>query len=268
MAKAYNVMAENHRHSNGPWKLMTNYAIAASTRVSGNPTILDIATGPGEPAISVAKRLPNATVIASDLSEDMIKIASKAGEGVDNFKTVVCNAEDLSQFESNSIDIVTCCYGYMFPTDKPAAMSESYRVLKSGGTLIATTWDVLDFMAVIKDTMTEVLGFTPPPPPLNPMSLSEEGLFYNLVRDAGFGSIQQTTSTYPFNLGSDKDFQFTVGTLLVREKLNQMTADGDEKAWDRADKAFWANIGKYSEEVNGEMLIPRNTFRLTTAKKL
>ena len=52
MAKAYNVMAENHRHSNGPWKLMTNYAIAASTRVSGNPTILDIATGPGQPAIS------------------------------------------------------------------------------------------------------------------------------------------------------------------------------------------------------------------------
>ena len=39
--------------------------------------------------------------------------------------------------------VVTCCYGYMFPTEKETALAETLRVLKPGGTLVATTWDIL-----------------------------------------------------------------------------------------------------------------------------
>ena len=84
-----------------------------------------------------------------------------------------------------------------------------------------------------------------------------------MVEAAGFGDVKQTTSTYPFKFGDDKDFQFTVGTILLREKLNEL---GDE-GWAKAEVAFWENIPKYTITENGEMVMPANTFRLTVAKK-
>jgi hypothetical protein len=44
--------------------------------------------------------------------------------------------------------------------------------------------------------------------------------------------------------------------------------EGDAKVWERAAEAFWKNIGKYSNEVNGDLVVPKYTFRLTTAKKV
>jgi len=143
MAKAYNVMSENHRHERGPWPIMTK-EVVARVQALESPSILDLATGPGEPAKSLAMALPHASVVATDVSEDMIEAASKSTKDIANMKCVLADAQDLSVFDSESMDVVTCCYGFMFPTDKPAALKEALRVLKPGGTLIATTWDRVD----------------------------------------------------------------------------------------------------------------------------
>ena len=47
-------------------------------------------------------------------------------------------------FSDNSIDLVICCFGYMFVPDKPAAFAEVYRVLRPGGHFLFTTWDKLE----------------------------------------------------------------------------------------------------------------------------
>ena len=52
---------------------------------------------------------------------------------VPNVTPLLANAEDLSTIDDNSMDIVTCCYGYMFPADKDKALEETFRVLKPGG---------------------------------------------------------------------------------------------------------------------------------------
>jgi ubiquinone/menaquinone biosynthesis C-methylase UbiE len=51
------------------------------------------------------------------------------------FHAPQADAQDLP-FQTDSVDIVTCCYGYMFPEDKELALAETYRVLKPGGTLV------------------------------------------------------------------------------------------------------------------------------------
>lgn len=246
---------------------MTEYAVSHTSGIP-QPKILDLATGPGEPAKSIAIRMPHAHVIASDTSEDMVDAASENTKDVDNLMCLLADMQNLSSLESNSIDVVTCCYGYMFPTDKAAALAETLRVLKPGGALIATTWDVLDMLKLCKDVMRNVLGHDPPPPPLNPMSLSEEGIFRNLLDDAGFVDIEQSTSTYPFNLGSDKEMQFTMGSLLLRQRINEVASEGDNGAWKRAEVAFWKNAEKYATvQDSGDLVMPGNSFRLTISKK-
>lgn len=129
MVEAYKVVAENHRHDNGPWALMKRHCVSATAGIR-TPKILDIATGPGEPAKSIAIALPHSTVIASDVSEDMVKAAKRNMSNLANVECIEADSQDLCQLESNSIDVVTCCYGYMFPTDKAAALGETFRVMK------------------------------------------------------------------------------------------------------------------------------------------
>eukprot|EP00600_Ochromonadales_sp_CCMP1393_P002558 CAMPEP_0174981726 /NCGR_PEP_ID=MMETSP0004_2-20121128/16059_1 /TAXON_ID=420556 /ORGANISM="Ochromonas sp., Strain CCMP1393" /LENGTH=272 /DNA_ID=CAMNT_0016233521 /DNA_START=76 /DNA_END=894 /DNA_ORIENTATION=- len=260
MSAVYNKIADNHRHKDGPWPAMANQV---ESFIKGG-IILDIASGPGEPAATIAKVLPAAKVYATDFSPDMVAAARLAHADIPNMTIQQADAQDLKEFSDNSVDVVTCCYGYMFPPDKEKALAETYRVLKPGGLLVTTTWDSLDFLKLAKDVMTVVLGFTPPPPPLNPMSLSEPGLFETLVKGAGFVDVVQTTSTYPFDLGTDKEFQFRSATLLMKEKIDEL---GDE-AWIKARAGFDSNIDKYSvTKEDGSLVVPNNTFRLTVAKK-
>ena len=154
--------------------------------------------------------------------------------------------QDL-RFESNSLDVITCSYGFMFPPDKDKAIAEAYRVLKPGGVLIATTWNQLPLMALVGDIMTKVLKLDqrPPPPPLNPMSLSEPHLFESMLEQGGFEVMTSTTSSYPFVLASDHDFSFKMVTMLIKDKLNELNE------WDTA----------------RDTVIDDNVFKLTVAKK-
>ena len=131
IAAAYNKMAENHKHPKGPWNMMAE--IVAERIGSDSATVLDIATGPGQPAAMLAARLANAKVIATDCSEDMVKAAKEAHKNLDNMTVQLADAQDLSAFADNSIDVVTCCYGYMFPENKEKALQETLRVLKPDG---------------------------------------------------------------------------------------------------------------------------------------
>ena len=262
MTAAYKQIAESHRHPAGPWTAM---AEAVAARVGAGARVLDLASGPGEPAATIARALPDASVVATDVSEDMVAGAAEATRDLANVEVRLADAQALDAFGDGSFDAVTCCYGYMFPTDKPAALAETLRVLKPGGVLVATTWDSLDIAALSRDIMTRVLGEAPPPPALNPMSLSEPGLFDGLVKAAGFSDVRQTTSTYPFDLGTDRDFQFRVGTIILKQALDDMD---DAGAWDRAKDGFWASIDKYAETgPDGTLSLPANTFRLTIATK-
>ena len=58
MAKAYNIVAENHRHKDGPWSRMKDKVVEAVDGRAGC-TILDLASGPGEPAACLLYTSPS-----------------------------------------------------------------------------------------------------------------------------------------------------------------------------------------------------------------
>ena len=54
---------------------------------------------------------------------------------------------------------------------------------------------------------------------MNPMALSEDGLFESMVVKAGFQNVITEKSTYPFDFGNDRGFQLKCGTLLIKDKI-------------------------------------------------
>jgi ubiquinone/menaquinone biosynthesis C-methylase UbiE len=95
---------------------------------------LDIASGTGEPGLSIARLAPNGRVVLTDLVVEMLDIAARraSARGVANIETKVCSADDLP-FSDATVDSGSVRFGYMFFPDVAQATAEFAPVLKFGG---------------------------------------------------------------------------------------------------------------------------------------
>ena len=104
--------------------------------------VLDIASGVGEPAISIAARVgPAGSVLGTDLVEEMLVNAREhaARRGVTNveFRTVDGEMLDLPPA---SFDAATMRWGLMFMPDPVACLTRVRRALKPGGAIKLACW--------------------------------------------------------------------------------------------------------------------------------
>ena len=102
---------------------------------------LDIASGTGEPGLSVAALALRGHVVLTDLSAQMLDIAARraAAQGITNYEVRVCSADELP-FGDASFDSVSVRFGYMFFPDLGRATAEFVRVLRPGGRLCSSVW--------------------------------------------------------------------------------------------------------------------------------
>lgn len=99
--------------------------------------IVDIATGTGDLAIIMAKKMPQAKVTGLDLSEGMISIGRvkvECNELADRVE-LLCGDCLAMPFEADSADVVTVAYGVRNFEHLDRGYAEMYRVLKPGGML-------------------------------------------------------------------------------------------------------------------------------------
>jgi demethylmenaquinone methyltransferase / 2-methoxy-6-polyprenyl-1,4-benzoquinol methylase len=97
--------------------------------------ILDLATGSGDLALALTRRLPGAKVTAADFSPKMIQIARSKGVR----EAIIADALQLP-FPAQSFDCITIAFGLRNIVDWDAALREMSRVLSPGGHVL-----VLDF---------------------------------------------------------------------------------------------------------------------------
>jgi demethylmenaquinone methyltransferase/2-methoxy-6-polyprenyl-1,4-benzoquinol methylase len=97
--------------------------------------VLDLATGSGDLALALQRRLPQAAIVAADFSPEMLEVARRKGVR----ETMLADALQLP-FEASSFDCVTVAFGLRNMADWGAALREMSRVLRVGGHLL-----VLDF---------------------------------------------------------------------------------------------------------------------------
>ena len=95
-------------------------------------TIVDLGSGTGYLAIKIAKKAPGLQVYGIDLSRQMVKIARRHAQGVENVRFEFGNAAALP-FEDDSIDFIVST-GSLHHWNKPVKVfDECYRVLKKDG---------------------------------------------------------------------------------------------------------------------------------------
>jgi ubiquinone/menaquinone biosynthesis C-methylase UbiE len=107
------------------------------TSLEGGSTVVDLGTGPGILAIEFHKLLPQAKIIGVDLSSDMLEIARRNADeaGMSNYETRLGRAEEIPA-KSNSVNLVVTQSSLHEWEDPQEGLSEIFRILKPGGSLI------------------------------------------------------------------------------------------------------------------------------------
>ena len=93
--------------------------------------VIDLATGTGDLALALQKRLPEAEIVAADYLPEMIELAKRKGVR----RTIVADAINLP-FDDGSFDCVTVAFGLRNMEDWGDALREMVRVLRPDGHLL------------------------------------------------------------------------------------------------------------------------------------
>jgi 2-polyprenyl-3-methyl-5-hydroxy-6-metoxy-1,4-benzoquinol methylase len=176
-------------------------ALVEYARPHAGMKILDLASGTGEPAISLAVAVgPEGHVTALDLSKDLLKIAEQRAQqrGLKNLAVEQGDANQLP-FPNQQFDLATSRFGVMFFEDK--AFSECCRVLKSGARACFLAWGSPEqpywasTMGVVARHIGESL-LQPGGP--NPFKFAQPGSLAAVLTHAGFHSVEEETCTVPW----------------------------------------------------------------------
>lgn len=161
-----------------------------------NEFVLDVASGTGEPGLTIASKLSGGKVILTDLAGDMLQIARENASlrGIKDIETVTCDVCELP-FEDNTFDAISCRFGFMFFPDMLLAAKEMFRVLKPGGKIATSVWNVPEknfWVTAIMSSIKNNIELPPQPPGAPGMfRCAKDGLISNIFAQAGLKNISQ-----------------------------------------------------------------------------
>ncbi|NKB19151.1 MAG: methyltransferase domain-containing protein [Alphaproteobacteria bacterium] len=177
-----------------------NQMIIAETRIRAGEKILDVASGTGNPAVSIAHSMKNdGEVVCADLTPLMLQTARQRAEKLE-LGIMQFAAADMAAlpFAAGQFDAITCRFGIMFPEDKVAVAREATRVLKPGGRIAYIVWGAYEEnppFHVSRRAVAEYLGTEEGPVPAR-HSLSAPGTLQNILREAGLSKVEECELRY------------------------------------------------------------------------
>src|SRR5216684_6757459 len=133
---------EKHREIIRQMFAPITHALVEDAQIRNQHAVLDIATGPGEPALSIAALVgPEGNIFGIDPVPEMVAAARRAANhlGLNNAKFDVAFADHLP-FAAGTFDAVISRFGVMFFPSPVDALREMLRVLKPGRKLALAVW--------------------------------------------------------------------------------------------------------------------------------
>ena len=158
--------------------------------------VLDLASGTGEPSISIAERVaPNGSVLGIDLAEPMLEFAREkaARRNLKNIEFRVSDVERAS-LPAASFDAATMRFGIMFVPDPVAAMQRVHAALKPNARLAVGVWGPPQdnpFLRIPLDVLQRHVE-VPRPPPGSPglFSFGDRTRLPSVLKSAGFSQTE------------------------------------------------------------------------------
>jgi len=213
--------------------------------------IIDLASGTGEPAITLARLVgPTGQVTATDLSADLLEIANTRAraKGLGNVATQRADAHELP-FPDNSFDLATSRFGIMFFSDVERALCELKRVLRPGARACFLVWDSVDqpFFRSMFGVVHRAIGgpYLLAEGP-NPFRFAQPDSLSSVMRTAGFRNVVEEKRWVPWIWAGPTEELWErerAITVAFRPLLDRVPAE----RWPRIHADVHHELSKYSD---------------------
>jgi ubiquinone/menaquinone biosynthesis C-methylase UbiE len=223
-------------------------ALLEILRPQPNQVVLDVCTGPGEPAMTIASMVrPGGRVVGVDLSKSMTEMARKnaAKRKLGNVEFITMDAEKL-EFPAGTYDMAVSCFGFQIVTDPEAAAKEIFRVLKPGSRAGFTVWsagakalaiDVI-IAPMLEHATPDESGYLP-----TPYELGGPGELTGMLETIGFEEAKENRVTENWTAPSVDHF---LQMILEGTPLGHSLSEEDKEVQEIVLEKTRKNIAKYA----------------------
>ena len=227
--------------------------LVADAQVARGQTVLDVATGPGEPALSVAAVVgAEGKVCGIDPVAGMVAAARRAAErlAIKNVEFEVASADALP-FQADTFDAVISRFGVMFFPSPLDGVREMLRVLKPGRRLALAVWHFAEknpFHTVMARVMDQFI----PSPPVEPdapdaFRFANQGKLLAIFREAGV--VTPTERLLQCKIEAAVPLEdFLTLRLEMSEKLRDKISKLSKEQVTEARRLARESLGEYSTE--------------------
>jgi SAM-dependent methyltransferase len=213
--------------------------------------VLDLASGTGEPAISLALRVGvEGHVTALDLSADLLEIAAQRAQarGLNNLATQQADAHNLP-FPADIFDLATSRFGVMFFRDPELALREVLRVLRPGARACLLAWGPFDqpyWQSTMGVVHRHVGGPLLQPGGPDPFRFAEPGSLSTILQNAGFCQVEEETKTLPWTWPGPVE-EFWEQAQAVAVPFRPMLERVPQEEWPQIHAEVHAAVRRYSD---------------------
>jgi enediyne biosynthesis protein CalE5 len=221
------------------WLAPVDARLFADAGVGPGKRVLDLATGVGDPAVSLADRVGEAgEVVGIDISSVMIETARRrAGERA-NVSFLLGDIETMEL--PGGFDAVVSRLGLMFVLDQVATLAAARASLRPGGSLALAVWGPADRHLITEGLDPLFASLDLPEPPADaptPFCMSDAARLEATLRAAGFTDVAIEEVIAPVTFDSVETYvRFNLEALppdLLRPVAERYGAVDAPEAWDQ-----------------------------------
>jgi SAM-dependent methyltransferase len=244
-------------------------ALVEDGQIGSHHAVLDIATGPGEPALSLAASVGSeGRIFGIDPIPEMVAAARRAADrlGIRNIQFDVAFADHLP-FPADTFDAVVSRFGVMFFPSPVDAIREMLRVLKPGRKLALAVWHFAErnpFHYSLSRVIDRYVDSPPPAPDaLDAFRFATPGKLRKVLDEAG--AIAPTERLLQFTIQAPISIEdFWALRLEMSDKLRERIAILSQQQMAEVNRQALESLREYSTD--GGMSFPAEVLIVSGAK--
>jgi ubiquinone/menaquinone biosynthesis C-methylase UbiE len=244
-------------------------ALVEDGQVGSHQVVLDVATGPGEPALSVAPLVgPEGKVFGVDPIPEMVAAARRAANRLElrDVQFDVAFADHLP-FPADTFDAVISRFGVMFFPSPVDAIREMLRVLKPGRKLALAAWHFAErnpFHYSLSRVIDRYVDSPPPAPDaFDAFRFAGLGKLRNVLNEAGAVAVSERLLQFKIQAPISVE-DFWALRIEMSDKLREKIAALSKDQMTEVNRQALDSLREYS--TGREMSFPAEVLIVSGAK--